>query len=407
MSTNRALLAAVEALAQATAGLTDREMGQPFKWRAHREGVRFALIGSYHELRELQVLLALERDRHGPPLTHAQRALAPYHAAYRELQALLLGLTDREYRQRPTPGSWAVAHVLPHMIETERVFYALVRYGADRQQRPGELPAEFPGEQREALVGPDVDFQAAIDGGRESLLPFYDAHHERVLAEFAALDDDTVQGPSIWWEEEALPLAYRLHRFDAHLRQHTAQIEQALEAAPGLQSEARRLLRPVFQALAAVESVCFGAPALGQAAREALAETIRERAGDATSAVAEAQEVADGVAAGNGERVRALLQQSPDLSYVTTQDGLSLVEAALNGGDEALAQAIGDLSPDLHPCDVAALGRLELLQRYVAGWPGWATYPDASGEKPLDKARRFNRDEVARYISGLGAQAEP
>jgi uncharacterized damage-inducible protein DinB len=407
MSTDHTLFAAVAALGQATGALSGRDMGQPFRWRAHQEGVRFALIGSYHELRALQVALEDERALSGPRLTRAQRALAPYHAAYRELQALLLDLSGEHYEQRPAPGSWSVSQALPHMLETERMFYALIRYGAGRQQQPDEMPAEFPREQREALAGPDAGFRAAVEAGRESLLAFYDAHHERVLDEFSALDDSTLEGPSIWWEEEPLSLQYRLHRFDAHLRQHAIQIEQALEAVRGPQSEAQRLLRTVYQALAAVESACFGAPDLGLAARQALAAKIGERADAAANAVAQAEQVAAAVAAGDEARVRFLLEQNAGLVDVTAGSGLSLVEDALRRGDERLAQAIGDLSPELHPCDVAALGRLELLQEYIASWPGYVTYPDATGETPLDKARRFNRQEIIRYLAGLSPQPGP
>jgi hypothetical protein len=377
-------------------------MGQPFRWRAHQEGVRFALIGSYHELRALAVELAAERQATGPALTRAQLALAPYHAAYRELQALLEGVTDQTYDQRPAPGAWHVRRTLAHMVNTERMFYALIRYGADRQHDPEQMAATFPEEQREAIVGPDEEFEAAAEGGREALLAFYDAHHGRVLAEFGALDDETLQGPSIWWEGEPLALQYRLHRLDAHLRQHTVQIEQTLEAVRGPQREAQRLLRMVYQALAAVESACFGAPELGLEARRALAADLLERAGAAGRAVAQAAKMAASVAAGDEASVRALLEQEPALTEVTTENGLSLVEDALRRGHDALAETLGDLSPDLHPCDAAALGRLALLQQYVGGWAGWATYPDGLGETPLDKARRFERSEVVAWLEGLG-----
>lgn len=400
MRGDRVLFAAVETLGRAAITMSDSDMGQPFRWRAHEEGVRFALIGSYQELRELAVALAEKRASTGPRLTRAQRALAPYHAAYRELQALLLAVDDVLFDQKPAPGAWSLRSVLSHVVETERMFYALITYGALRLQQPDTMPAEFPRERREALAGPDSEFEAASAAGREALLAYYDGYHERILAELSTLDDDTLRAPSIWWEQEPLSLQYRMHRYDAHLRQHTVQIAQVLETVRGPQTEAQRLLAYLYQALAAVESACFGVPYLGAAARHALAEKIRARAASATRAVSAAHEIASAVAAGDERRVSSLLQGDRALAAATTATGLSLVEDALGRGHTALAETVASLCPELSIWDAACLGRLDTVQEYVAAWPGWATYAGPSGETALDKARRFGRHELVAWLEG-------
>ena len=60
-ATDEALSAAVTQMAAAMQGLGSVDLDQPWAWGPHREGVRFALLGTYQELRELAVRLAAER----------------------------------------------------------------------------------------------------------------------------------------------------------------------------------------------------------------------------------------------------------------------------------------------------------------------------------------------------------
>ena len=62
----------------------------------------------------------------------------------------------------------------------------------------------------------------------------------------------------IFWESTPMPLEFRLHRFDAHLRQHTIQIEKTLKAIGLPFTEAKRLLRLIYAALADVENQAIG-----------------------------------------------------------------------------------------------------------------------------------------------------
>jgi hypothetical protein len=83
---------AIHELAQATAGLNGADLDREWAWGPHDEGLRFVLLGSYHELRDLAVQLAAERPIAGNPITMFQHALGQYHAAYRDFQAALLNV---------------------------------------------------------------------------------------------------------------------------------------------------------------------------------------------------------------------------------------------------------------------------------------------------------------------------
>ena len=87
----------------------------------------------------------------------------------------------------------------------------------------------------------------------------------------------------MYWEGYDMSLRFRLHRFDSHLRQHTVQIEKTLEGIGRPPTEAKRLLRLIYAALAEAEGATIGAwdaeAALWQEAAETVAARAKEIAG--------------------------------------------------------------------------------------------------------------------------------
>jgi hypothetical protein len=74
-----------------------------------------------------------------------------------------------------------------------------------------------------------------------------------------------------------MTVRFRLHRFDSHLRQHTVHAEKNLAELGIAPTEAKRLSRLLFGALAEVEGVLIGAVEVGEARCRALAEVISAR----------------------------------------------------------------------------------------------------------------------------------
>jgi len=400
------LAQAVEKLAGLSHAFTEADLEQPFRWRAHEEGVRFALIGTYHELQELAMQLATQRGQEGPPRTAAQRALAQYIEAYRDLQAVLIGVDEEAFVQQPAPGQWSLRDVLAHILHVERAFYSLVHYGLLRQREDPSLPVRFPREQLEAFAGPHEQLENAVDGGLASALAYYEQLHRRTLSEFAGIADGELAGRSLWWEGEELPLIYRLHRFDAHLRQHAVQAEKALEAIGRPPNEARRLLRLVYNALASVEGALLGADKIGREARRRLAATIAERAAEAAAVVSRARELAGAVEKGRRDVVQATLADEPRLADAVTQQGLSLALAAVYRGHDAIVADLVEAGADLDIFDAAALGRLDVVQEVVDGWDGWVNEVGRDGFTPLQLACYFGQEETALWLLEHGARAD-
>jgi hypothetical protein len=275
------LAQAVEQFARAGHTLTEADLERDWTWGAYDEGLRYAFFRTYEELRELAATSVAERSIHGPAISAAQRALAQHHAAYRDLQALLFGLPDAELDRAPAAGEWPLRTVLEHIIEAEGGFYVLVRYAIERRRSGDGRPAEIPEAFWEQVIGPEEPrFKAALAGPSAEIWAYYEMLHQRILHEFASIDAEEVQAPSRYWEGYDLPLQFRLHRFDAHLRQHTIQAEKTLNALGRHPSEAMRLLRLIYAALADAEGAAIGAPDANMQQRREVAAVIAARAAE-------------------------------------------------------------------------------------------------------------------------------
>ena len=78
--------------------------------------------------------------------------------------------------------------------------------------------------------------------------------HRRVLRELADVGDDELERPALFWDG-AKPVRFRMHRFEEHLRQHTIQVDKTLVALGHPPTEAERLVRNLYNAVAGLESV--------------------------------------------------------------------------------------------------------------------------------------------------------
>ena len=131
---------AVEALVRKAIGLSDADMGREWKWGVYdEEGLRFALLMTHHELRDLAVRLAAKR----PARTQAAAILAQYHQAYRDLSGALAPVRTEDLDRAPAEGEWPVREVCLHMLGAEYGFLRVCRIALERHRsgKAGE-PAE-------------------------------------------------------------------------------------------------------------------------------------------------------------------------------------------------------------------------------------------------------------------------
>ena len=250
---------AIERLVKKSVHLDDADLDRAYAWRDYDEdGLRFALLTAHHILRDTAASVAAARLRAGRPFTEAQRILAQVHEAYRDLTGALAGTSDAELDIDPPDSQWPLREVLGHVLETENAFLAaiLVALDAARAGRPSVSSKEAFEAKRQPTEDPS--------GSRADALDALFRSHVAMLRLLASVTDAELDTPSFFWESEGYPVRFRMHRFEEHLRQHTIQVDKTLVALGHPPTEAERLVRNLYTALAAVESVASDAGAGGE-----------------------------------------------------------------------------------------------------------------------------------------------
>jgi hypothetical protein len=281
-----ALEQAVAGFAALTVDVPDKDLERDWVWQDYDEGVRYAFFRTYEELRQQAAVLAARRAASSLPLTTAQRILGQYQAAYRDLQAILLGVSDEVGAQAPAEGEWSLREVAGHAIQAARTFFALIYYTIQHTRAGDPGPVDVTDEEWEALWAGDTFEQMRKSTALSELMRYFEGLHTRVLDELAGISDEELEARSVFWEDTPMTVHFRLHRFDAHLRQHTVQAQKTLDMLGQRPNEARWLLRLIYNALAEVEEALIGAEEIGQEETQALAEGIRARTEEVRRALA-------------------------------------------------------------------------------------------------------------------------
>ncbi|HSW94941.1 MAG TPA: DinB family protein [Patescibacteria group bacterium] len=241
---------AVERLVRASVHLRDADLDLKYAWEEYDEdGLRFALLAAHLQLRETTATMAAARLGAGKPFTEAQRILAQVHEAYRDLTGALAGTSEAELDAKPPDEQWPIREVLTHVLGTEQAFLASIELAleaarAGRRSEPDEdawrakrRPAEDP------------------SGSRADALNALFRSHTTILRALEGVADTELATPSWFWEDKGYPIRFRMHRFEEHLRQHTIQVDKTLSALDHPPTEAERLVRNLYNALAGIESV--------------------------------------------------------------------------------------------------------------------------------------------------------
>lgn len=283
---NPSLTTALASLTTLTLNLPDTALDISWGWRDYTgEGIRFAFFRTYEELLDLALQLQTERAQ-TYPLTTAQHILGQYHAAYLDLCALCLGLSDTTAARPPEEGEWSVRDALSHIVGADLGFYGVLTFALEKH-RAGAWSSD------EKIADADwdrmfdmteVQYDDFLKSPFNALQTGHRAWHAHILGDFSTITDAELALPARFWEKERMPIGFRLGRFTSHMRQHTIQIEKTLHAISSPPNEARRLLRLLSTALAEVDAALLGADP-DHPACTALAQTITARNAEITEAL--------------------------------------------------------------------------------------------------------------------------
>lgn len=255
--------------------LSEKDLEREWIWKDHdEEGIRFASFVTLQELRHLAVKLAAVL----PNPTPAQHILKQYHAAYMDLQAAVLGVSNEDAERAPAEGEWPVKRTYAHIVGTDINFTIAVRYALEKHRSGSWTPEKFSDAEADRLAGiSDDDYLALINGPLDAMIAYHRTLHASIVEDFRAITDDELDLPSTFWEETRFPIQHRLHRYEAHFTQHTIQIDKTLVAIGLAPTESKQLLHKIFAALAEVEGLMIGAEKMDDAAILATASSISER----------------------------------------------------------------------------------------------------------------------------------
>jgi hypothetical protein len=271
---NSELTSAVENFAAFMLPLSEKDLERKWEWKDHdEEGIRFAFFVTIQELRDLAVGLAASRK----PLTQTQHILGQYHAQYMDLHAALFGLSAEDAGHVPVVGEWPVQHVYAHILDADINFSAVVRYALEGHRAGTWKPEKIPDKEEARLTGmSEEQYHTLTHGSLEGMLTYYRELHPGLIEEFSTITDKELDLPSIFWEKTIFPIRHRLLRYEAHIVQHTVQIDKTLVAIGETPGESKRLIRYLYAALAEVDKYLIGGEASSKDCAE-LVKTIEAR----------------------------------------------------------------------------------------------------------------------------------
>lgn len=109
---------------------------------------------------------------------------------------------------------------------------------------------------------------------------------------------------------------------------------------------------------------------------------------------------------GDFEAVKQMLEEDPDLANARSLDGMSAVLAAMYHGHPGIAQLIIAHDAQLNIFEAAAVGRLDRVREILDESPDLVDAIAPDGFQPLGLACFFGHEAVAAYLLERGAAAD-
>jgi len=228
-----------EAALRGFAALDDEALARSWPWRGREMDVRYALYRTLEDAQEVQARVS------AGPHPESRRILALAQRAFGDLHGLLAGLPADLLDRAPRAGEWPVRETLRHMLLIERRYAVQTRYALDRKDSE---PVRIPEDRQPTAT------QTGVDGEIGAILARIGearAETNRWLGDVAA---SAMIRPTIWAGHD-VDVRFRLHRFAAHIVEHTIQCEKTLCALAWPSTEGRRIARHVAAAIGEVEGL--------------------------------------------------------------------------------------------------------------------------------------------------------
>jgi uncharacterized damage-inducible protein DinB len=218
---------------QQLARVADAQLERPWTWPG--KGPADLRNAFFFGLMEEQAALVTAST----PTNEADRILVLAQRAFGDLRGLLLAIPDALLDREPAPGDWSVRRTMEHTISVERSYrantqHALLRGDGDpltlpEDRRPKPDRADTSGDALAmtlALARRRAETDAALSGTEAADL-------DR-RSQWAAVDD-----------QFDVDVRFRLHRFGAHLVEHTQQVEKTIRMLGQAETDAQAYVRQI------------------------------------------------------------------------------------------------------------------------------------------------------------------
>lgn len=241
------------------AAVVDRLSGTPDAAMSRRVSWR----GQDCELRTLFYLLVEDDERRicrlqalragaGQGQTLARRILARGCLTRGQLRAALLAFPEPRLDETSAPDEWTVREVLGHCLNVEQRYLAQTLYAVQRLGQASAQPVRMP----DTGLPPRVP-DAPPAGTLPELLAQLDAIRASLIAPALAWGETELAAPTVWstWD---IDVAFRLHRFASHEREHTIQIAKTQRWLGHAPSEAQQILARAQEVRGELEGLLLG-----------------------------------------------------------------------------------------------------------------------------------------------------
>jgi hypothetical protein len=229
----------VDAALERFAALDEKELGSPWSYLEKPVEVRYALYRTIEDTQEVLVAAMTQ------PHPESRRILALAQRAFGDLRGLLIGLPGDLLDRVPREGEWSIREILRHVIVIEGRYAVQTRYAVDRTDAD---PMRVADDKMPTPAQTDVSGNVAQILAR---LGQVRAETDRRLGDLppAAMTRPTQ------WMHYTIDVRFRLHRFAAHVVEHTVQCEKALALFGWRATEGRRIVRRLTALLGELEGL--------------------------------------------------------------------------------------------------------------------------------------------------------